>query len=93
MKRSYGYRAERISRAIDELTGGNEAMRRAAILLLAAALSACLLVGANAAIAPAWETAELELETLAGARGGLGAAAVFEGAVRRYSRHRQRPEP
>ena len=41
-------------------------MRRAAILLLAAALSACLLVGANAAIAPAWETAELELETLAG---------------------------
>lgn len=41
-------------------------MRRAAILLLAAALSACLLVGANAAIAPAWETAELELKTLAG---------------------------
>lgn len=41
-------------------------MRRAAILLLAAALSACLLVGANAAIAPAWESADLELEALAG---------------------------
>lgn len=41
-------------------------MRRAVILLLAAALSACLLAGANAAIAPAWETAELKLETLAG---------------------------
>ena len=41
-------------------------MRRAVILLLAAALSACLLAGANAAIAPAWKTAELELETLAG---------------------------
>ena len=41
-------------------------MRRAVILLLAAALSLCLLAGANAAIAPAWETAELELETLAG---------------------------
>ena len=41
-------------------------MRRAAILLLAAALSACLLAGANAALAPAWETAELEFETLAG---------------------------
>lgn len=42
-------------------------MRRAAILLLAAALlSLCLLAGANAALAPAWETAELELETLAG---------------------------
>jgi hypothetical protein len=41
-------------------------MRRAAILLLAAALSACLLAGANAALAPVWKTAELELETLAG---------------------------
>lgn len=41
-------------------------MRRAVILLLAAALSLCLLAGANAALAPAWETAELELETLAG---------------------------
>ena len=41
-------------------------MRRAAILLLAAALSACLLAGANAALAPAWKTAELEFETLAG---------------------------
>lgn len=41
-------------------------MRRAAILLLAAALSACLLAGANAALAPVWETAELEFETLAG---------------------------
>lgn len=36
------------------------------ILLLAAALSACLLAGANAALAPAWKTAELEFETLAG---------------------------
>ncbi len=41
-------------------------MRRAVILLLAAALSACLLAGANAALAPAWKTAELEFETLAG---------------------------
>ena len=41
-------------------------MRRAVILLLAAALSACLLAGANAALAPAWKTAELELETLTG---------------------------
>lgn len=41
-------------------------MRRAAILLLAAALSACLLAGANAALAPVWESAELEFETLAG---------------------------
>lgn len=42
-------------------------MRRAGTLLLAAALlSLCLLAGANAALAPAWETAELELETLAG---------------------------
>lgn len=43
-------------------------MRRAAILLLAAALSACLLAGANAALAPAWKTAELEFETLAGSQ-------------------------
>ena len=42
-------------------------MRRAAILLLAAALlSLCLLAGANAALAPAWESADLELEALAG---------------------------
>ena len=42
-------------------------MRRAVILLLAAALlSLCLLVGANAAIAPAWESADFELEALAG---------------------------
>ena len=36
------------------------------LLLAAAALSACLLAGANAALAPAWKTAELEFETLAG---------------------------
>lgn len=41
-------------------------MRRAVILLLAAALSLCLLAGANAALAPAWELADFELTTLAG---------------------------
>lgn len=43
-------------------------MRRAVILLLAAALSLCLLAGANAAIAPAWESADFELEALAGSQ-------------------------
>lgn len=42
-------------------------MRRAGTLLLAAALlSLCLLAGANAALAPVWESADLELEALAG---------------------------
>ena len=43
-------------------------MRRAAILLLAAALSLCLLAGANAALATAWESADFELEALAGSQ-------------------------
>ena len=43
-------------------------MRRAVILLLAAALSLCLLAGANAALAPAWESADFELEALAGSQ-------------------------
>ena len=38
------------------------------ILLLAAALSLCLLAGANAALAPAWELADFELEALAGSQ-------------------------
>lgn len=38
------------------------------ILLLAALLSLCLLAGANAAIAPAWESADFELVTLAGSQ-------------------------
>lgn len=43
-------------------------MRRAGTLLLAAALSLCLLAGANAALAPAWELADFELEALAGSQ-------------------------
>lgn len=44
-------------------------MRRAGTLLLAAALlSFCLLAGANAALAPAWELADFELEALAGSQ-------------------------
>lgn len=44
-------------------------MRCAGTLLLAAALlSLCLLAGANAAIAPAWESADFELEALAGSQ-------------------------
>ena len=44
-------------------------MRRAGTLLLAAALlSLCLLAGANAALAPAWELAYFELEALAGSQ-------------------------
>ena len=43
-------------------------MRRAAILLLAALLSLCLLAGANAALAPVWESADFELEALAGSQ-------------------------
>lgn len=43
-------------------------MRRAAILLLAALLSLCLLAGANAALAPVWESADFELVTLAGSQ-------------------------
>lgn len=44
-------------------------MRCAGTLLLAAALlSFCLLAGANAALAPAWESADFELVTLAGSQ-------------------------
>lgn len=43
-------------------------MRRAVILLLAALLSLCLLAGANAALAPVWESADFELEALAGSQ-------------------------